>query len=807
MEMSKTQIHMIGNAHIDIIWLWKWEEGLQEVRATFRSALDRIREHDDFIFTCACAYYYQLVERMDPALFEQIRKAVEAGRWRIVGGWWLQPDCNAPSGESYVRQSLYGQGYFKEKFGRIAKVGYNVDSFGHNGNLPQIYSKSGMDSYVFMRPGESEKVLPAYLFTWEGIDGSPVTAFRLPSGYTSTGFGAELEQKIKESRDIQAKGAGVPLMCFYGVGNHGGGPTRENLRILDAVIQKDPTVAYSDPETYFEQVRHIKNLPVVRDEMQFHAIGCYSSLSRIKTLNNQTEQRLLFTEKMLAIIGGADQEEQARALGEGWKKVLVNQFHDSMGGCSMPDAYPKIFNAYSWCLETASEISVVLFQRLAAQIKTTGEGSTLIVWNPHPWEVTQCIEVGGYSAAVQDLRGNAVPFEVAFTGAITGHYILATRFAAVLPPLGYTAYKLMGHPNNIDLNSVLYTRTGSNRIVSGALELHIDRESGAITSLFDREKNLEYLGGEGIGFEVIDDDSDTWTHALSSYKGLKRKMELESFTLVCQGQVTTEYELVYQFSASTVIVRAIVNGGLKTVDLKVRVIWNEKHRLLKLRITSAFKARTFVTEIPYGAIERSADEREWPIQRWIALAESSDAGSGLAILNDGVYSCSAEQDAEGRLSAGLTLLRSPIFANHEPHRHRPDMQSRYVDQGEHEYHFQLRPWAEKTGYGEHTRHALELNQPPEYVIESNHDGKLPPEQSYCRVSQDSSVIISTIKRAENDEGWVVRAVEAGGQKESANIDFTWLKLSKDFQFGPFEIKTIYISDKDKSIRETNLLEV
>jgi alpha-mannosidase len=180
-----TAIHMIGNAHIDIIWLWKWEEGLQEIRATFASALDRIQEQDGFIFTCACAYYYSMVEKTDPALFERIKEAVRTNRWRIAGGWWLQPDCNAPSGESFVRQSLYGQGYFKEKFGKTAAFGYNVDSFGHNGNLPQIFSKSGMDAYVFMRPGKTEKDLPAHLFIWEGVDGSRLTAYRIPPEYTN----------------------------------------------------------------------------------------------------------------------------------------------------------------------------------------------------------------------------------------------------------------------------------------------------------------------------------------------------------------------------------------------------------------------------------------------------------------------------------------------------------------------------------------------------------------------------------------------------------------------------------------------
>ena len=152
MEKEKT-MYMIGNAHIDPVWLWNWQEGWQEVKATFRSALDRMKEYEDFIFTGSSAAFYEWVEENEPAMFEEIRERVKEGRWVIVGGWWIQPDCNVPCGESYVRQGLYAQRYFKEKFGVTAHTGYNVDSFGHNGMLPQILKKSGMDNYVFMRPG------------------------------------------------------------------------------------------------------------------------------------------------------------------------------------------------------------------------------------------------------------------------------------------------------------------------------------------------------------------------------------------------------------------------------------------------------------------------------------------------------------------------------------------------------------------------------------------------------------------------------------------------------------------------------
>ena len=177
------KVHLIGNAHLDPVWLWQWQEGLMEVKATFRSALDRMNEFPDFKFTSACSAYYMWIEKSDKKMFDEIVKRVKEGRWNLVGGWFIQPDCNIPSGESFARHALISQRYFEEKFGVRANTGYNVDSFGHNGNLPQILKKSGMDNYVFMRPMPHEKNIPSDLFDWESMDGSRVRTFRIPEFY------------------------------------------------------------------------------------------------------------------------------------------------------------------------------------------------------------------------------------------------------------------------------------------------------------------------------------------------------------------------------------------------------------------------------------------------------------------------------------------------------------------------------------------------------------------------------------------------------------------------------------------------
>ena len=185
-----SRIHLVGNAHLDPIWLWRWQEGCGEVLQTFRSALDRLNEYNDFIFTCSSAAYYKWVEEIDPDMFAEITQRVKEGRWVPVNGWWVQPDCNMPSGESFARQALYSQLYYYEKFGKICTTGYNVDSFGHNAMMPQLLFKGGMTNYVFQRPTPNENPDIPVTFIWESMDGSRVLTYRLPHGYGDHGKNA-----------------------------------------------------------------------------------------------------------------------------------------------------------------------------------------------------------------------------------------------------------------------------------------------------------------------------------------------------------------------------------------------------------------------------------------------------------------------------------------------------------------------------------------------------------------------------------------------------------------------------------------
>ena len=273
--------YLIGNAHLDPVWQWRISEGLSLIRSTFRSALDRMKENENYKFTSACAGYYFWIKTIDPDMFEEIKQRVKEGRWGIVGGMWVQPDCNIPSGEAFCRHFLYSQKFLKKNFGKITNISYNVDSFGHSAVLPQLFKKSGIDNYVYMRPTrETENLdLPEEnLHKWVSPDGSEITAFRILELYNGDLSEERVNLYLEKTQD---------QMIFYGIGNHGGGPSKEHLKQAEELVKKDDFV-YATPEEYFKNTATAE-MPTVTGDLKHHASGCYSANSKLKYENRRSE--------------------------------------------------------------------------------------------------------------------------------------------------------------------------------------------------------------------------------------------------------------------------------------------------------------------------------------------------------------------------------------------------------------------------------------------------------------------------------------------------------------------------------------
>ncbi|MBQ7312272.1 MAG: alpha-mannosidase, partial [Clostridia bacterium] len=355
---KKTKYYLIGNAHLDPVWQWRWQEGSAEAKATIRSALDRMNEFPEFRFVCSSASVYQWVEEFAPEMFEEVKQRVKEGRFIIVGGWHVQPDCNLPSGEAYARQSLYSQRYFKETLGETAKVGYNVDSFGHNYMLPQILKKSGMDAYIMMRPGHHEKDIPSDIFEWVSPDGSSVTTYHIMDGYCFN-FNSleELERRFDEmDRVTRTDLDTAPL--FYGVGNHGGGPTIRNLEVLREyqAAHPDKEMTFSDVHDFFEAVRNSgADIPKYYEDLQHHAAGCYATVKRVKDGIRRAETSLSAAENYNMLAGTlCGKKPKNKVFEEAWKNVSFCHFHDSMDGCSIMEVYDDADGMLGFARHTAA---------------------------------------------------------------------------------------------------------------------------------------------------------------------------------------------------------------------------------------------------------------------------------------------------------------------------------------------------------------------------------------------------------------------------------------------------------------------
>src|SRR5215207_6777517 len=808
---------MIGNAHIDPVWLWQWQEGFHEVKASFRSALDRMKEYPDFTFVASSAAFYEWVEGSDPAMFAEIQQRVSEGRWGLVGGWWVEPDCNIPAGESFVRHGLYAQRYFKEKFGLIARTGFNVDSFGHAGTLPQILKKSGLDYYVFLRPMPHEKGLPSRLFWWQSDDGSRVLAFRIPFEYLSWGKEVEIHARrcaaeMKEPID--------EFMCFYGVGNHGGGPTITNIESIQR-LHADPDfparLDFSMPEGFF-QAAEAKGwpTPTVQSELQHHASGCYAAHSGIKRRNRLAENRLLAAEKLSVaaeVWGEGTFEASIFTSGEfarAWKDVLFNQFHDIMAGMSLESAYEDARDAYGQALMITDRALNHATQSIAWQINLPVEENVrpLVIFNPLTWPVKANIEIESSrlkpEMVLVDDSSHVIPHQAVQSTTTAGRDRLC--ITASLPSLGYRTYRLLLSSETLQNESPRAALQASDSVLENdRFRLEFDAMTGCIASLRDRREDVEVFSGPAALPVVLDDPADTWGHNVFKWDKVDGTFQAEPVRLVEHGRVKSVIRVTGRFGSSRLIQDFAMYPDREQIDVNVLVDWHEQLKMFKLRFPVNVKFMKVTYEIPYGHTERFANGEEEPGQSWVdvsGVSRHKETPYGFSLLNDGKYSL----DVNVR-DIGLTVLRSPAYAHHIPAVLEPDGNYASIDQGIQRFRYTLFPHAGSWETAGTVRCAAELNQSPIALFSTFHpEGTLLQSDSFITVDPEH-VMVTVLKRAEDDSGLVLRAFETSGAAARASISLPNLGRVIEADFGANEIKTFLIPrDAKKGILETNLLE-
>ncbi|HIZ20818.1 MAG TPA: alpha-mannosidase [Firmicutes bacterium] len=822
--MSNQPITLIGNAHIDPVWLWKRCEGLSEIKSTFRSALDRMKEFPDYIFTCACASYYRWVETVDPAMFEEIRARVAEGRWSIVGGMWVQPDCNIPAGEAFVRQLLYSQRYFKEKFGRTITVGYNVDSFGHNGMLPQLLRRAGIDAYVFTRPGKEEKPGLPNLFFWESPDGSRVTAFRTVFGYNHhyNGCPENGKEPCLAKLDVirgMAEEQGLPFQHYYGVGNHGGGPSIRELTLLSGVCREDPAVRFGSTRGYFDYVAQnipAGRLPVVRDDLQHHASGCYAAHAGIKAANRRAENSLIAAEaydRLASLLLGTP--PQTAAIRAAWEKLLFNQFHDVLAGCCIREACDEALDAFAAVCDAAKDITALATQRLSWNIRTTdvfdgsaaqkhdwkvwekeGKGGPYVVFNPHAFPVRIPLPLNLANTGVTDGEGNPVPVQSIRGPQTNGwdHYNML--FLAELPAFGYRTYYLFqDRLFDLPASEEPAPAAGEWYLENEFLRAEFDPASGALVRLLDKDSGRELAAGPMARALVIDDpDSDTWGHGVYTFDRECGTFGQAQLRVLETGPVRAAMRVTSRYGNSTLTQDFSLSVGRRALDVRCLLNWQEPLKIVKLSFPVQAESPRAALSMPYGFLTREADGAEEPSHEWAGVYGAD--GAGLALLNDGKYSVCAK-GGDLRMAAA----RSVIYADHFGER---DDLVEYMDLGEQIFHYALMPYSQNNPAPVAQAAAL-LNRMPEGLIETHHDGALPPTYAGASVSA-GNVLLSAIKEAEDGDGTILRLVETAGKAAGCTVSIPALGAEFTVAMGPQQVRTFRLPQDGGAPQECLLTE-
>lgn len=807
---NKHTISMVGTTHFDPVWMWTWDEGMASIRSTFRSALDRMKEDPGFIYSFSCPPVFEWIREVDPPQFAEIQQRVLEGRWELVEGWWLQPDCTLLSGESYVRQGLYGQRYLLEHFGKTAKSGFNTDSFGHSAMLPQIYKKSGMDSYVFGRPMPADKELPGPMFMWESPDGSRVLAFRCGSDGANA-YPLNVKESIDELGAAIAK-IGHDMIMIYGVSNHGGAPTKKAIGEIRAMMG-DPgktfDIGFGSVEDFCQR-QDRSRIPVFSGELLVKAFGVFSNHTEVKKNNRLGEYALANAERFALVASFlTDRRYPAAALTRSWKDLLFNQFHDIIGGASVRPAYFDARNLHGRALQTAKEIIHFSLQSITRTIDTSKAGFPLVVWNPNTFDVETAVEAelqwawefGWYGGPLKlvDHTGAVIPCQVIRELSGLPRFRSRLVFRDKIPSVGYKLYYILQEAQPVELSTPMDATAAA--LENRRYRVTLDTASGGIASVYDKQLGRNVMGKMAKPVAHAD-TGDTWAFNIKTYGEVMGDFQVESMALIENGPVRSVVRTKSRYHDSTLEQDLILYRDSDAIEGTFRVNWREKRQALKLCFTVEMKAPTVTAAVPYGAVERPNDGQEVPAGEWLDMTEG---GLGTAILTDSVFA----YDVKGS-TAGLTLLRSCIFAHHGHPMQRNhidetkdwEIQEQGVREGSWKVILHDGDWKK----AQIPRHVAAYNNPVITIDESNHPGDRPGQDSFIRVESGSS-LVTVVKKAEDDEGIVIRMVEYAGGRDEVKIAIAPLSKEVRIPVGKYEIKTVKLEHGPKGRTvETDMVE-
>jgi len=790
--LQQTSLRLTGNAHIDAAWLWPWTETVDVVRRTFGTALQLMEEYPQATYTQSAAAYSQWMAEKYPPLHEQIVNRVKEGRWEMVGGMWIEPDLNMPDGESLVRQLLIGKRYFKDKFGVDVRIGWNPDSFGYNWQLPQIYKKSGVDYFVTQKMAWNDtNQLPLKLFWWQAPDGSRVLAF-FPHDY-----GNEIEP-LSMARDIataRALNPGVPeMMHLFGVGDHGGGPTRAMLDQGMHWTRPDvvyPKANFGVAQQFFSDVEARADtdqppvwnyktlaagntqlptpaegkfsLPVWNDELYFeYHRGVFTTQAQHKRNMRESEEQVLNAERFSSLAWLSGDAYPTTELTDAWKKVLFNQFHDLAAGSGVAQIYKDAQHDYDLVRLSTQDISSQALRTLASQADTSGEGVPVLILNPLAWQRTDLVSFNVQTPeawkgiAVVNSAGESQPFQVLSHDPVRNTYELLVE-ARNVPSVGYRVLHVRAGGAKAHTDLTVHGLTLEN----AKLRVTVDPTSGCITSLYDKLSNFESIAAKGCGNELIAFKDtpkayDAWNVDSDFEQQFTRLDMADSVKVTENGPLRATIRVERRWQSSKFVQDISLYAGLDRVDVHNRFDWHENHILLKAAFPLVASSSEATYEIPYGTIERPTTRNnrfedakfEVPALRW---ADLGDEKHGFSLINESKYG----YDAKGNVLR-LSLLRSPTWPDPE------------ADRGDNTFNYALYPHSGNWKQALTVRRGYEFNYKLLATQVEAHTGTLRGVHSFVDINEPN-VVLTAVKKTEDSDSLLLRFYEWAGKDGEVHI--------------------------------------